>query len=92
MAGSAEDFVVALAERSCQGDREASGMKLLTDYRKGLLGPFALEVPGDLAGRGGGGGIKAEAAAAKQRVADSEWDGDGAAGDGAFARSPGYTV
>jgi len=47
LAGSAEDFVVALAVARYQGEREKAGMRLLTDYRKGLLGPFALELPAE---------------------------------------------
>lgn len=68
---SAETFVADLAEQRYQGDKEKAGMCMLTDYRKGLLGPFALEVPSDAvkvvhaapAGKKGGGGAAASAGA-----------------------------
>ncbi|GLI71576.1 hypothetical protein VaNZ11_016840 [Volvox africanus] len=47
-AGSAEDFVVAVAARLYGGDVERAGVRLLTDYRSGSLGRFALELPADL--------------------------------------------
>ncbi|GIL66877.1 hypothetical protein Vafri_20347, partial [Volvox africanus] len=50
-AGSAEEFVVAVAERLYGGDVERAGVRLLTDYRSGSLGRFALELPADLARR-----------------------------------------
>ncbi|KXZ52643.1 hypothetical protein GPECTOR_9g688 [Gonium pectorale] len=46
-AGSSEDYVVALADRSFGGDVERAGLKLLVDYRCGTLGRFALERPAD---------------------------------------------
>ncbi|GIL87230.1 hypothetical protein Vretimale_14324 [Volvox reticuliferus] len=47
-AGSAEEFVVAVAARLYGGDVERAGVRLLTDYRSGSLGRFALELPPDL--------------------------------------------
>lgn len=40
-----EDYLLALAERRHQGDIERSARQILTDFRKGLLGAVALEVP-----------------------------------------------
>ncbi|EFJ40589.1 hypothetical protein VOLCADRAFT_32516, partial [Volvox carteri f. nagariensis] len=40
-----KDFVVALAVRQYGGDVERAGVRLLTDYRSGALGRFALELP-----------------------------------------------
>lgn len=47
-AGSAEDFVQALADRIFLGDREKAGARILADYRNGALGNFALELPKDI--------------------------------------------
>lgn len=43
--GTGEDFVLKLAELRMGGDVEQAGTKVLTDYRKGNLGKFALEQP-----------------------------------------------
>ena len=40
-----EEYLYALAEHKYQGDVERSARHLLTDYRKGLLGQFPLELP-----------------------------------------------
>ncbi len=42
---TSEDYLVALAERRNQGDVERTARQLLTDFRKGLLGAIALELP-----------------------------------------------
>lgn len=46
--GSAEDFVVAVAERVFLGDREKAGQRILRDFRTEALGAFALELPLDI--------------------------------------------
>jgi len=48
LAGSAEDFVVAVAGKLFFGDIEKAGARILKDYRNGTLGEFALERPGDV--------------------------------------------
>ena len=40
-----EEYLYALAEHKYQGDVERSARTIVTDYRKGLLGQFPLEVP-----------------------------------------------
>ncbi len=40
-----EEYLQALAERRNQGDIERTARQLLTDFRKGLLGAIALELP-----------------------------------------------
>ena len=45
---TAEDFVVELAQRLFNGDKEQAGARILNDYRNGRLGEFALEVPADV--------------------------------------------
>ena len=40
-----EDFVHELADNLFQGDVELAGSRILNDYRKGLIGAFALERP-----------------------------------------------
>ncbi|MCJ8283816.1 MAG: ribosome biogenesis GTPase YlqF [Rivularia sp. ALOHA_DT_140] len=40
-----EEYIYALAEHKYQGDVERSARTILTDYRKGNLGQFSLEVP-----------------------------------------------
>ncbi|MEL7243499.1 MAG: ribosome biogenesis GTPase YlqF [Cyanobacteria bacterium J06573_2] len=40
-----EEYIYALAEHKYQGDVERSARAILTDYRKGNLGQFPLEVP-----------------------------------------------
>ena len=40
-----EDYLQALAEQRHQGDIERTARELLTDFRKGLLGAIALEIP-----------------------------------------------
>ena len=42
---SGEDFVHELADKLFQGDVELAGARILNDYRKGLIGAFALERP-----------------------------------------------
>lgn len=42
---SGEDYLLALAQQHYQGDVERSARQILTDFRKGLLGAIALEVP-----------------------------------------------
>lgn len=44
---SAEEFVAALAGELFGGDKEKAGRRILSDYRAGHLGPFALETPAD---------------------------------------------
>jgi ribosome biogenesis GTPase A len=46
--GTAEDFVRGIADRLFFGDVEKAGARLLKDYRTGLLGSFALELPEDI--------------------------------------------
>mmetsp|Transcript_15033 Transcript_15033/g.40632 ORF Transcript_15033/g.40632 Transcript_15033/m.40632 type:complete len:449 (-) Transcript_15033:226-1572(-) len=48
LAGSAEDFIVGVADRMFCGDTEKAGSRILKDYRTGALGKFALELPLDL--------------------------------------------
>ncbi len=62
---SAEDFVVALADKVFMGDKDKAGVRILNDYRNGALGPFALELPGDKEAR------VAKAANAAQAAKDS---------------------
>ncbi|MEM9924267.1 MAG: ribosome biogenesis GTPase YlqF [Cyanobacteria bacterium P01_D01_bin.50] len=40
-----EEYLYALAEHKYQGDVERSARHILSDYRKGLLGQFPLELP-----------------------------------------------
>lgn len=40
-----EEYLYALAEHKYQGDVERSARHILTDFRKGLLGQFPLELP-----------------------------------------------
>ena len=40
-----EDFVRHVADRLFQGDIEKSGQRLLKDFRTGVLGRIALEMP-----------------------------------------------
>jgi ribosome biogenesis GTPase A len=42
---SAEDYVVHVAGQVFGGDKEKAGVRLLNDYRNGVLGNFALELP-----------------------------------------------
>lgn len=42
---SGEEYLYALAEHKYQGDVERSARTILSDYRKGLLGQFPLELP-----------------------------------------------
>jgi ribosome biogenesis GTPase A len=42
---TAEDFVLHVAQEVFAGDREKAGVRLLSDYRNGTLGNFALELP-----------------------------------------------
>lgn len=42
---TAEDYLLALAEKRHKGDAERTARQLLTDFRKGALGAIALEVP-----------------------------------------------
>ncbi|HEY9833295.1 MAG TPA: ribosome biogenesis GTPase YlqF [Stenomitos sp.] len=42
---SGEDYLKALADYRHQGDIERTARQLLHDFRKGLLGPIALELP-----------------------------------------------
>ena len=49
--GSAEDYLVAMADRSHGGEVERAAQRLLADFRNGVLGRFALERPADLAAR-----------------------------------------
>ncbi len=63
---SAEEFVARVAGEMFGGDKEKAGVRILSDYRHGNLGEFALEVPEDApggkatkAGSSGGGGAKA---------------------------------
>jgi len=46
--GSAEDFVVRVADKMFFGHLETSGARILKDYRTGALGSFALELPTDI--------------------------------------------
>lgn len=43
---SAEEFVLHVAGELFGGDAEKAGVRLLCDYRNGVLGTFALELPG----------------------------------------------
>ncbi len=45
---TAEDYLVALAQKRHQGDVERTARQLLTDFRKGALGAIALEVPPEI--------------------------------------------
>jgi ribosome biogenesis GTPase A len=40
-----EDYLAVLAESRFQGDRERTARQILNDFRKGLLGAIALELP-----------------------------------------------
>lgn len=40
-----ESYLEQLGEQRCQGDRERAARQLLNDFRKGLLGAIALELP-----------------------------------------------
>ena len=51
-AGSAEDVVAAVADRLFFGDVEKAGTRILNDFRGGLLGTVALELPEDVGRRG----------------------------------------
>jgi ribosome biogenesis GTPase A len=42
---SAEDFVLHVAGEVFGGSKENAGVRLLSDYRTGVLGNFALELP-----------------------------------------------
>ncbi len=42
---TAEDYLIALAQKRHQGDVERTARQMLTDFRKGALGAIALEVP-----------------------------------------------
>ncbi len=42
---TAEDYLVALAQKRHQGDVERTARQMLTDFRKGALGAIALELP-----------------------------------------------
>ena len=42
-----ESYLVELAAQSYQGDVERTARQILNDYRKGVLGPIALELPPD---------------------------------------------
>ena len=41
---TAEDYLIALAQKRHQGDVERTARQMLTDFRKGALGAIALEV------------------------------------------------
>ena len=41
---TAEDYLIALAQKRHQGDIERTARQMLTDFRKGALGAIALEV------------------------------------------------
>ena len=43
-----DEFLHALAKNRYQGDVERTARKILTDYRKGLLGQIPLELPADI--------------------------------------------
>ncbi len=45
---TAEDYLVALAQKRHQGDVERTARQLLTDFRKGALGATSLEVPPEI--------------------------------------------
>lgn len=45
LALTGESYVEALAEQRYQGDKERTSNQLLNDFRKGLLGEIALELP-----------------------------------------------
>ncbi|MEW5305956.1 MAG: hypothetical protein WDW36_008465 [Sanguina aurantia] len=47
-AGTSEDVVIAVSKILFHGDVEKGGARMLKDYRNGLLGAFALELPSDL--------------------------------------------
>lgn len=44
---SAEEFVIHVAGELFGGDKEQAGVRLLSDFRNGTLGEFALELPTD---------------------------------------------
>ncbi|KAL6758082.1 P-loop containing nucleoside triphosphate hydrolase protein [Haematococcus lacustris] len=46
--GSAEEFVVGVANKLFFGEMEKGGQRLLKDYRTGALGAFSLEHPADI--------------------------------------------
>lgn len=45
---TAEDYLIALAQKRHQGDVERTARQMLTDFRKGALGAIALEVPPEI--------------------------------------------
>jgi ribosome biogenesis GTPase A len=45
LAVSGEEYVAAVAGEMFGGDKEKAGVRLLTDFRNGHLGSFALELP-----------------------------------------------
>lgn len=40
-----DDYLVTLADQRYQGDKERAARQILTDFRKGILGAIALELP-----------------------------------------------
>ncbi|GLC46929.1 hypothetical protein PLESTM_001946400 [Pleodorina starrii] len=86
--GSAEDFIVALAARLFGGDLERAGIRLLTDYRNGALGRFALELPADLERRERReAGLQAAAVRRERERQGAEQSGSG--GDSGLVPGPG---
>ncbi|WP_009631642.1 ribosome biogenesis GTPase YlqF [Synechocystis sp. PCC 7509] len=45
---TAEDYLIALAQKRHQGDIERTARQMLTDFRKGALGAIALEAPPEI--------------------------------------------
>ncbi len=46
-ADTAEDYLEKLAQQRYQDDKERCAQAILNDFRQGLLGPIALELPPD---------------------------------------------
>ena len=79
MAGTAEDFVQQLADRLFFGDCERAGQRILKDFRNGVLGAFALEVPGEGGTAAAGaavGRVRAQTQAALQERQLAAWHED----------------
>lgn len=68
LAGTAEDFVHAVAGKLFFGDAEKAGARILKDYRTGALGSFALERPEDIAKKAAREAAVAAAAKAKEEA------------------------
>ncbi|KAG2483706.1 hypothetical protein HYH03_017425 [Edaphochlamys debaryana] len=88
--GTAEDYVVALADARYGGDPERAGQRLLSDFRSGVLGRFALERPGDAVGAARRAAGLAAAAEKRERGRQSAEEHAGSGGGGYGAPAGGY--